>query len=65
MRFFTSQLCDLFHNKSVQLVHLDISYNNINAVDAKAISEHIKDNHTILGKNVDCNGMWVNELSFQ
>ena len=62
--YFTSQLCELFHNKSTELVHLDISYNNINTVDAKAISEHIKDNHTILGIHVDGNDMWVDELGF-
>ena len=62
--YFTSQLCELFHNKSIELVHLDISYNNINAVDAKAISENIKDNHTILGIHVDGNDMWVDELGF-
>ena len=62
--YFTSQLCELFHSKTTELLHLDISYNNINAVDAKAISEHIKDNHTILGIHVDGNDMWVDELGF-
>ena len=62
--YFTSQLCELFHNKSIGLLHLDISYNNINSVDAKAISENIKDNHTILGIHVDGNDMWVDELGF-
>ena len=62
--YFTSQLCELFHNKNTELLHLDISYNNINTVDAKAISEHIKDNHTILGIHVDGNDMWVDELGF-
>ena len=62
--YFTSQLCELFHNKSIELLHLDISYNNINSVDAKAISENIKDNHTILGIHVDGNDMWVDELGF-
>ena len=62
--YFTSQLCELFHNKNTELLHLDISYNNINAVDAKAISENIKDNHTILGIHVDGNDWWVDELGF-
>ena len=62
--YFTSQLCELFHNKNIGLLHLDISYNNINTVDSKAISEHIKDNHTILGIHVDGNDMWVDELGF-
>ena len=62
--YFTTQLCELFHNKNTQLLHLDISYNNINVVDATAISENIKDNHTILGIHVDGNDMWVDELGF-
>ena len=62
--YFTSQLCELFHNKNTELIHLDISYNNINAIDANAISENIKDNHTILGIHVDGNDMWVDELGF-
>ena len=62
--YFTSQLCELFHNKNIELLHLDISYNNINTIDAKAISENIKDNHTILGIHVDGNDMWVDELGF-
>ena len=62
--YFTSQLCELFHNKNIGLLHLDLSYNNINTVDSKAISEHIKDNHTILGIHVDGNDMWVDELGF-
>ena len=62
--YFTSQLCELFHNKHTELLHLDISYNNLNVTDAKAISENIKDNHTILGIHVDGNDMWVDELGF-
>ena len=62
--YFTNQLCELFHNKSSELIHLDISYNNINFVDSSAISENIKDNHTILGIHVDGNDMWVDELGF-
>ena len=61
---FTNQLCELFHNKNTSLIHLDISYNNINAIDGKAISENIKDNHTILGIHVDGNDMYVDELGF-
>ena len=62
--YFTTQLCELFHNKNTELLHLDISYNNINVLDATAISENIKDNHTILGIHVDGNDMWVDELGF-
>ena len=62
--YFATQLCELFHNKSTELLHLDISYNNINYIDSKSISENIKDNHTILGIHVDGNNMWVDELGF-
>ena len=62
--YFTNQLCDLFHNKKTQMLHLDISYNNIGIIDSTAISEHIKDNHTILGIHVDGNDMRVDELGF-
>ena len=62
--YFTTQLCELFHNKDIELLHLDISYNNINTLDGKAISEHIKDNHTILGIHVDGNDMYVDEFGF-
>ena len=62
--YFTSQLCELFHNSETELLHLDISYNNINYIDAKAISEHIKSNHTILGMHVDGNDMYTDCLGF-
>ena len=62
--YFTNQLCELFQNKDTELLHLDISYNNINALDGKAISESIKDNHSILGIHVDGNDMYVDEFGF-
>ena len=62
--YFATQLCELFHNKNTELLHLDISYNNINYIDSKSISENIKENHTILGIHVDGNNMWVDELGF-
>ena len=62
--YFTNELCELFHNKNTELLHLDISYNNLNYIDSNAISENIKDNHTILGIHVDGNNMWVDELGF-
>ena len=61
---FTSQLCSLFHNKQSELLHLDISYNNLNYPDCKAISEHIKYNHTILGIHVDGNDMYTDGFGF-
>ena len=30
--YFTSQLCELFHNKNIGLLHLDISYNKISFI---------------------------------
>ena len=62
--FFCKELCELFHNKDTEMLHLDISYNNINYIDACQISEHIKFNHTILGIHVDGNDMEVDELGF-
>ena len=62
--YFTSQLCSLFHNRQSELLHLDISYNNLNYSDCKAISEHIKYNHTILGIHVDGNDMYTDGLGF-
>ena len=62
--YFTSQLCGLFHNKESELLHLDISYNNLNYSDCKAISEHIKHNHTILGIHVDGNNMYTDGFGF-
>ena len=62
--YFTSQLCNLFHNNQIELLHLDISYNNLNYTDAKAISEHIKYNHTILGIHVDGNDMYTDGFGF-
>ena len=62
--FFTKELCELFLNKDTELLHLDISYNNINYTDAEKIAENIKQNHTILGIHVDGNEMEVDELGF-
>ena len=62
--YFTSELCKLFHNKYCELLHLDLSYNNLNYHDCKAISEHIKYNHTILGIHVDGNNMYTDGFGF-
>ena len=62
--YFTSQLCSLFHNKHIELLHLDLSYNNLNYIDCKAISDHIKYNHTILGIHVDGNDMYTDGFGF-
>ena len=62
--YFASQLCKLFHNKQCELLHLDLSYNNLNYYDCKAISEHIKYNHKILGIHVDGNDMYTDGFGF-
>ena len=61
---FAFALCDLFEKKQTALIHLDISYNNLNFFDCKLISEKIKLNHTILGLHVEGNLMDINCLGF-
>ena len=61
---FAIALGDYFCNESIDLIHLDISHNNINFVDSKLLSEKVKSNHTILGMHIDGNEMEINELGF-
>ena len=61
---FAVSLGEYFCNESIDLIHLDISHNNINFVDCKLISEKVKSNHTILGMHLDGNEMEINELGF-
>ena len=61
---FTKELCDLFKNKEIQLLHLDISHNNIGYFDCKQIEIDVKNNHSILGIHVDGNNMYIDELGF-
>ena len=61
---FAIALGEYFCNESIDLIHLDISHNNINYVDCKLLSEKVKSNHTILGIHLDGNEMEINELGF-
>ena len=61
---FTKELCELFKNKDINLLHLDISHNNIGYFDCKQIEIDVKNNHTILGIHVDGNNMYIDELGF-
>ena len=61
---FAVALGEYFCNENIDLIHLDISHNNINFVDCKLISEKVKSNHTILGMHLDGNEMEINELGF-
>ena len=61
---FAMALGEYFLNESIDLLHLDISHNNINYVDCKLLSEKIKLNHTLLGIHLDGNEMEINGLGF-
>ena len=61
---FAIALGEYFCNESIDLIHLDISHNNINYIDSKLLSEKVKSNHTILGIHLDGNEMEINELGF-
>ena len=61
---FTRELCELFKNPDTELLHLDISHNNIGYIDCAQIAIDVKQNHTILGIHVDGNDMYIDELGF-
>ena len=61
---FTRELCELFKNENIELLHLDISHNNIGYIDCAQIAIDVKNNHTILGIHVDGNDMYIDELGF-
>jgi len=61
---FARELGEYFRDDSVDLIHLDISHNNLNLIDCTHISEEVKFNHTILGIHVDGNEMNIDELGF-
>ena len=61
---FAIALGEFFCKNNTELIHLDISHNNINYFDCKLISEKIKNNHNILGIHLDGNEMEINELGF-
>lgn len=61
---FTKELCELFKEKDCNIIHLDISHNNINLIDCRQISIDVKANHSILGIHLDGNEMEIDELGF-
>ena len=61
---FAISLGEYFINESIDLIHLDISHNNINYIDCKLLSEKVKLNHTLLGIHLDGNEMEINSLGF-
>ena len=61
---FAVNLGEFFCKTNTELIHLDISHNNINYVDCKLLSEKVKNNHNILGIHLDGNEMEINELGF-
>ena len=61
---FAVALGEYFANVSMDLIHLDISHNNINYEDCKLLSEKVKLNHTLLGIHLDGNEMEINALGF-
>ena len=61
---FAINLGEFFTKTNTELIHLDISHNNINYIDCKLLSEKVKNNHNILGIHLDGNEMEINELGF-
>ena len=61
---FAVNLGEFFSKTNTELIHLDISHNNINYIDCKWLSEKVKNNHNILGIHLDGNEMEINELGF-
>ena len=62
--YFAIALGELFEKNQTALVHLDISYNNLNYSDCKLIAEKSKFNHSILGIHLEGNLMDINCLGF-
>lgn len=61
---FAKELGELFKEKSSELIHLDISHNNIGQADFVHLSEEVKNNHVILGIHCDGNEAAIDELGF-
>jgi len=61
---FAKELGEYFKEINAELVHLDISHNNINYEDAEYLSKECRSNHKILGIHVDGNEMNIDELGF-
>lgn len=61
---FAKELGEYFREVNTQLVHLDISHNNISCEDATYLEQECKTNHKILGIHVDGNEMYIDALGF-
>jgi Ran GTPase-activating protein (RanGAP) involved in mRNA processing and transport len=61
---FAKELGEYFKEPAIQLVHLDISHNNIPREDCEHLAHCVKSNHTILGIHVDGNEMTIDSLGF-
>jgi len=61
---FAKELGEYFKEVNTELVHLDISHNNINYEDAEYLAKECKFNHKILGIHVDGNEISTDELGF-
>ena len=61
---FAKELGEYYKEPSTELIHLDISHNNISSEDAVYLSNECKVNHKILGLHVDGNEISIDELGF-
>lgn len=61
---FAKELGEYFKEPNTELIHLDISHNNISSEDAVFLSLECKLNHKILGLHVDGNEISIDELGF-
>ncbi len=61
---FAKELGEYFKESNTELIHLDISHNNISSEDAVLLSNECKLNHKILGLHVDGNEISIDELGF-
>lgn len=61
---FAKELGEYFKEINTELVHLDISHNNINYEDAEYLAKECRFNHKILGIHLDGNEITIDELGF-
>lgn len=61
---FAKELGEFFRETNTELIHLDISHNNISSEDGVFLSEECKNNHKILGLHVDGNEISIDENGF-
>lgn len=61
---FAKELGEFFREPNTELIHLDISHNNICSEDAVFLAEECKNNHKILGLHVDGNEISIDENGF-